>query len=89
MHVEDSVQRMQILQFQIDRQKQTIDPANSNSDTLVDSGTAVYPIHIDSEGKWWQRTPLPVSNNHGERLWFYSADTDAHLWAGMQWLDGQ
>jgi len=52
MHVEDSVQRMQILQFQIDRQKQTIDPANSNSDTLVDSGTAVYPIHIDSEGKW-------------------------------------
>jgi len=36
-------------QHQIVRKKQTVDPATSNSDALIDLTVTVYPIHIDYE----------------------------------------
>jgi len=33
-------------------EKQTVDPAASNSNTPVDSAMFVYPIYIDYEEKW-------------------------------------
>jgi len=32
--------------------KQTVDPAASNRDTLVDSTVAVYLIHIEYKEEW-------------------------------------
>jgi len=55
-------------QYLIIRKKQMIDPAAFNSNTLVDSAVTVYPIHVDCEEEWWQRTPLSKSNTRGERL---------------------
>ena len=46
-------------QYQIVYKKQTVNPATSNSDTLVDSAVAIYPIHINyEERRWWKHTPL-------------------------------
>ena len=44
-------------QYQVVRQKQTVDPAAPNRDTLVDSAVTVYSIHVHCEEEWWQHTP--------------------------------
>jgi len=37
-------------------QKQTVDPAASNSDTLVNLAVAVYPIHLDQYFSTFRKT---------------------------------
>jgi len=39
-------------QHQIAREKQTVDPAATSSDTLIDSTVTVYPIRMDYKGEW-------------------------------------
>jgi len=39
--------------YWIARKQQTVDPTPFNSNTLVDSGVTVYPIHIEYEEEWW------------------------------------
>jgi len=39
-------------QHQIVPKKQTVHPAASSSDTIVDSALTVYPIHTDYEEEW-------------------------------------
>ena len=49
-------------QYQIVCNEQTVNPAASNSDTLVDSAVTVYLIYIDYEEDRRQRKPLLESN---------------------------
>ena len=46
MRAEDPVEDPR-MQYQFVRKKQTVHPAVSSSDTLVDASVTVYPIHID------------------------------------------
>ena len=86
VHVEGPAQRMQSVANC--PQKQTVDPAVSNSATLV-SAVTVYPIQTDYKEERWQHTPLREFNTNGERLWFNFAYMNTNIWTGIKWLDGQ
>ena len=48
----------------------TVDPATSNSDTLVDSAVTYLSYSVGYEEEWWQHIPLSESNTHGDWWWF-------------------
>jgi len=49
------------MQCQFVREKQTVDPAVPNSDSLVDASLTVYPVHRDQVSpNFWERTKQAI-----------------------------
>ena len=85
MYAEDLAEKMQAVLNR--RQRQTVNPAGANSDTLVDSAVTVHRIHTDYE-EGWKHTPLSELYTHYEGLQFNSADIDTNICASLWWFSG-
>ena len=77
-----------MLKCQSVRKKQTVDPAASNSDTLIDSVVPVYLTELDYDEEWWQHTPL-LQSTPTVNVSDLTPLTRSKFWVGIQWLDVQ